>query len=106
RGHIGRVHFFEPVHQSVPEPGLGCIFVCSLSMYFLRAFCLCQCRLKAFVTLASHVRSLTSSISSDGVKNLMPFGGGLPGGLSRRAATRIGTSCGWHLITHADCQAA
>lgn len=27
----------------------------------------------------------------------MPFGGGLPSGLSRRAATRIGTSCGWQL---------
>jgi len=34
-------------------------------------------------------------------KNLMPLYAGLPDGLSSRAPTRIGTSCGWQLITQA-----
>jgi hypothetical protein len=38
-------------------------------------------------------------------KKLDLFGGGLPSGLSSRAATSIGTSCGWQFSTHAACSA-
>ena len=69
------------------------------------AFCLCQSWLTAFVTLTSQVRSLASSKTSAAAKNLMPLGGGLPSGLSRRAPTRIGISCGWQFNTHAACSA-
>ncbi|MGB8369617.1 MAG: hypothetical protein ACLPYZ_07625 [Limisphaerales bacterium] len=55
--------------------------------------------------MTSPARSLTGSGSSDAAKNLMPFGGGLPGGLSRRAATGIGASCGWQFNPHAACAA-
>jgi hypothetical protein len=36
-------------------------------------------------------------------KNLIPFCGGLPKGLSKRVAIRIGTSCGWQPSTQAAC---
>src|SRR5690242_3437256 len=40
----------------------------------------------AFVTFASHARSLASSSTSEAAKNLGALGSGLLGGLSRRAA--------------------
>src|ERR1017187_9284079 len=62
--------------------------------FFLAAFLFCQCWFNAFVTFASHVRSCTCSSSSEAAKNFTLYGDGLPSGLSRRAPTRIGTSCG------------
>ena len=53
------------------------------------------------MTFASHTLSLISSNNSYVAKNLMPFYAGLPDGLSSRAPTGIGTSCGWQLITEA-----
>jgi hypothetical protein len=69
----------------------------------LRSFFFCQCWLTAFVTLASHARSFICSIRSAVAKNLVQYGGGLPSGLTRRAAMRTGTSCGWQFSTHAAC---
>jgi len=73
--------------------------------FFLAAFLLCQCWFNAFVTFASQFRSWVCSSSSDAAKNFTLYGEGLPNGFSNRAATRIGTSFGWQLITHAACSA-
>jgi len=66
----------------------------------LAAFFVCQCWFNAFVTLASHVRSLASSSSSSVAKNFTLFGGGLLSGLSSFTPTRIRTSLGWQISTH------
>jgi hypothetical protein len=59
----------------------------------LRAFFFCQCRHTVFVILASQDLSFVNSNTSAVEKYLVPLGGGLPSGRSKRAATRIGTSC-------------
>jgi hypothetical protein len=57
-----------------------------------------------FVTFVGQERSLRSSKNIRRAKsNLMPFGGGVHNGLSRREETRIGTSCGWQFTTQAAC---
>src|ERR1035441_2419235 len=56
---------------------------------------LCQCWLMMFVTFVSQKRYLRSFQTSAMQKNLIPFGGELPSGLSNRDDTSAGTSCGW-----------
>ena len=55
------------------------------------------------VIFASHARSLAISLTSAVEKNLTPFCGGFPSGLSRRDEMRIGTSCALQPSTQAAC---
>ena len=61
---------------------------------FWRAFFFCQCWQMVALTRTSQLRSLISSNKSAVAKNLMPLAGGLPSGLSSRAAISAGMSCG------------
>jgi hypothetical protein len=60
---------------------------------FLPAFRRRQCSFSVFVTLANQALSFTNSKSSGAAKYLTLFGGAFPNRFSKRAETKIGTSC-------------
>jgi hypothetical protein len=80
---------------------------------------LCQNRGTAFIVQILFLPMLTDRVRAPGQpcpvlgelqnlrwgKILTLFGIGFPNGLSSRAITRIGTSCGWQLSTQAACSA-
>jgi len=72
---------------------------------FFRAFCFCQCWQMVLLTLTSQPRSFVISSTSAVAKYLVEFGEGLPSGLSIRALTSAGMSCGWQFNTQPACSA-